>query len=447
MKHNHRLTSLVLCLVAQAMAWGEIVLTPQQVVQEAVAHSPRLRALDREVEAATARTQQADVQNLPTLAGTAQASHYAGLGDSAFGPFVIPFIEDQYRAAVTVNQPLYTGGRITRQKEIAGYQQAAAGHTRRGAEADLVLQALAAYWNWSKAFHATESLNAAVDRMEAHAQDMRNLWGAGLATENETLATDVSLDQTRLRLEEAQRSIEVMLARISFLTGQPPAADLVPAKVIPQADLNVPDETELLGAAQAHREERAARVLEARAAKSRVQATQADYAPQVSAMVRYEQARPNLLQIPPEDKWREDTFFGVTLSWMLFDWGHRRARVAEASARSAQARLQVEQVVEQISLEVREARINLRDARARVTVASRAEHSAERNLAAATNLWKNGLARHSDVLDAHNQLTSAQYEAIVASTDLELARASLDHATGRLAPAAAPDPAARSAER
>jgi outer membrane protein len=447
MKRSHRRISLVLGLGVQAMAWGETALTPQQVVQEAVAHSPRLRALDREVEAATARTQQANVQNLPTVAGTAQASHYAGLGDSGFGPFVIPFIEDQYRAAVTVSQPLYTGGRITRQKEIAGYQQAAARHTRRGMEADLVLQALTAYWNWSKAFHAVESLKAAVARMEAHAQDMRNLRAAGLATENEALATDVSLDQTRLRLEEAQRGIEVMLARIAFLTGQTPAADLVPARVAPPADLNVPAETELLGAAQAHREERAARVLEARAAKAQVQATQADYAPQVSALVRYEQARPNLLEIPPEDQWREDTFLGVSLSWMLFDWGQRRARVAEASARSAQARLLVEQVVEQISLEVREARINLQDARARVTVASRAQQSAERNLAAATTLWKNGLARHSDVLDAHNQLTSAQYEAIVASADLELARASLDHATGRLVPAAAPDAAGQFTDR
>jgi outer membrane protein len=447
MKRSRRWISLAVALGVQAVTFGETILTPEQVVEGTLDHSPQLRILDREVEAATARTQQADAQGLPTLAGTGHAWHYEGIGSSAFGPFAIPFVENQYTAGVSLNQPLYTGGRITRQKEMAGYQQEATRHNRQGAEADLVLQALTAYWNWSKAFHAVESLNAAVARMESHSQDMKNLRGAGLATENDALATDVSLDQTRLRLEESQRNIDVMVARIAFLTGERPAADAVPAKIAPPADQPIPEETELLGSAQAHRQERAARVLEARAAKAQVEATKADYAPQVSAMVRYEQARPNLLEIPPQDRWKDDTLFGVTLTWMLFDWGARRARVAEASARSAQARLQVEQVVEQISLEVREARINLQDARQRLTVARRAQQSAEQNLTAATHLWKNGLARHSDVLDAHNQLTSAQYETIVASADLELAGASLDHATGRLVPAPAPDAAGQSMDR
>jgi outer membrane protein len=432
-------SGVALALAVCAAAQGQTVLTPQQIVNETLAHSQALKALDREVEAAGSRKDQAKAQDLPMLSGSAQASHYYGLRDSAFGPFVIPFVEDQYNAAVILTQPLYTGGRISSQKLAAEHQQAAARHSRQGAEADTIQQALMAYWTWSKAFHAVESLNAAVARMEAHARDMHNLREAGLATDNDSLATDVLLDQTRLRLEEAQRRVEVALARITFLTGQVAAADSTPIQAEVPPDQEIPAEAALLDTAQTHRAERAARVMEAKAAKAQVQATKADYAPQVSAIARYEQARPNLLEIPPADKWKDDTFIGVTLRWNLFDWGQRRGRVAEASARAAQARLQVEQVEEQITLEVREARINLQDARERVTVAQRVEQSAQRNLAAATDLWKNGLARHSDVLDAHNQLTSAQYEAIAARADLELARASLDHAIGRLtAPAEAP---------
>jgi outer membrane protein TolC len=63
-------------------------------------------------------------------------------------------------------------------------------------------------------------------------------------------------------------------------------------------------------------------------------------------------------------------------------------------------------------------------------VAQRVETSARRNLAAATDLWRNGLARHADVLDAHAQLTDAQYALMAARADLELALAALDHATG-----------------
>ena len=430
---NRTLLAAIVLLMAQYAARGQTAITPREVVRDALAHSQRLKLLDHEVDAAAARGKQAKAQGLPLVAAGAQATHYTGLQDSSLGPFVvIPFIEDRYGAAVTLTQPLYTGGRIASQRKIADHQQTAARQDRRGAQADLVLQALTAYWSWSKAFYSVESLKAAVARMEAHAQDMQNLHQAGLATENDALATDVLLDQTRLRREEAQRRVNVALARISFLTGQTVGADGTPEKALAPSSLDVPAETVLLDTAQANRAERAARVMEAKAASAQVRATRADYAPQVSLIARYEQARPNLMDIPPEDKWQDDAFLGIALSWTLFDWGQRSAKVAEASARAAQARLQVELVEEQISLEVREARINLEDARERVTVADRVELSAQRNLTSATDLWHNGLARHSDVLDAHQQLTAAQYEALAARADLELARAALNHAVGQL---------------
>ena len=310
-------------LAGQAMAQDQAaLLSPPQVVREAVAHSHRLKALDQEIEAAGARNTQAKAQGLPLLTADAQATHYTGLEDSALGPLlVIPFIEDRYGAGVTVVQSLYTGGRITSQRQIADHQQSAARHERQGAEADLVLEALTAYWNWSKAFYSVEAIKAAVARMESHARDMRNLQKAGLATDNDALATEVAMDQTRLRLQEARRRVEVAVARISFLTGHSMAAACLPEKAVVPPNLDVPAEATLMDAAHENRAERAARVMEAKAAHAQVQATRAAYAPQVSLIARYEQARPNIMNIPPEDKWQDDAFIGVTLSWSLFDWG------------------------------------------------------------------------------------------------------------------------------
>ena len=428
---------LAIQTIAGGRAYGQagqaVPVAPHQVVVDSMAHSLRLKMLDREVDAAGARSAQAGAQGLPLVTANAQAMHYTGLDDSSLSPFlVIPFIEDRYSAGVTLMQPLYTGGRITSQKQSADYHEGAVRHERRSAEADLILQALTAYWNWSKAFYSVESLKAAVGRMEAHARDMRNLQQAGLATDNDALATEVMLDQTRLRLEEAMRRVEVAAARITFLTGMTLGADRLPQKAVSQLSPEVPSEAALLEVAQNNRAERSARVMEAKAAASQVRAVRADYSPQVSLIARYEQARPNLLDIPPRDTWQDDAFIGISLSWSLFDWGLRRAKVAEVSARRAQARLQVEQAEEQISLEVREARINLEDACERITVADRVEQIARKNLTAATDLWQNGLARHSDVLDAHQQLTAAQYEVIAAGADAELARAALDHAVGLL---------------
>lgn len=431
------LGGLILVLVGSPVLAGAEetgrTVTPEQVMADALAYSPVLKLSDQEVAVAEAQKAQADAQAFPSLDFDARAGHYEGLSDSALGPgMVIPAIPDRYAAAVRLSQPVYTGGRIGNQKKGADYQQQAAREARRSTGSDLALQALTAYWNWSKAYYSLEALKAATDRMAAHATDMHNLLAAGLATDNDALATDVLLDQTRLRLEEARRRTEVSRARIAFLTGRELQGDAVPQQATVPPGQTVPPEAESLGAAASNRPDRAAGELEARSSDATARASRAGLRPQLFLTAHYEQANPNILNIPPADEWQDDTYVGVALTWNLLDWGLTRARASEAAARATQARLRLQHKDEQITLEVKEAGINLKDALERVTVAERAEQSATRNLAAATDLWKNGLARHSDVLDAHAQLTEAQSQVIAARADVALARAGLDHAMGLL---------------
>lgn len=409
------------------------LITPEQIVSRTLAHSYQLKAATKEIAAAEAKQAETRAQALPQLTTDVRAMRYTGLYDSAFGPFfLIPAIDSRYNAGVSLSQPAYTGGRISNQKEGAYFQKRAAEEIRRGNEADFTLQALAAYWNWSKVYYSLEALKAAVTRMEAHARDINNLYQAGLATDNDTLATEVLLDQTRLRLDEAKRGIEMARARIAFLSGQELPQESEPSKYEAQGESIRPPETELLTTAKTNRAEPAARQWELKAAEAQVKVSRAEYYPQVALTARYEQARPNLLNIPPVDKWQDDGFAGIALSWNIFDWSLTRARVAQATARSAQAKLRLDQVQEDIVLQVREANIDLQNVKARVTVAERVESSARRNLAATTDLWQNGLARHSELLDAHAQFTNAQSEVIAAKADLAIAQAALQHAIGLL---------------
>ncbi len=411
----------------------EQFITPEQIVNSALAHSRQLRISAREIEVAEAKQAEANAQAWPHLSADARAARYTGLHDSAFGSFlVIPAIENRYSAGAGASHPAYTGGRIKSQIASASHQKRASQAAYRGQESDTAMQALTAYWNWSKVYYSVAALQAAVARMEAHAGDMRNLHQAGLATDNDSLATEVLLDQTRLHLQEGWRGINLVRARLAFLTGQDFTTNQVPIKAEPPSELAAQTESELLATAKTNRAEPVARQWELKAAEAQVKTSRAEYRPQVTLTARYEQARPNILNIPPQDKWQDDGFAGVALSWNLFDWGLTRAKVAQASARTAQAKLRLDQAEEQIVLEVREAWIELQNSRARLTVSQHAEQSARRNLEAATDLWQNGLARHSEVLDAHAQLTHSQSEVIDAKADLVLAHAALAHATGLL---------------
>jgi len=419
----------VIILIAGQSPAGEIGV--EQIVGEVLEHSYQLKAAGEQVMAADAVKKQADAAVFPSLDLDGRAAHYEGLKENNFPNFRIPAIPDRYGGGVTLSQPLFTGGQISGRKEMTDEQRLAARSSFSASRVDVIYQAMIAYWSWSKAFHAAESFRAAVAWMESHDRDMRNLRTAGLATENDQLSTSVRLDQTRLRLEEALRHTRLCQAAIEQLTGKTLPPDAGPSR--PNSDdlSPVSSERELIQGALTNRPDIQAQRSTLNAARKNIQIQGANYYPQLNANLRGEVGRPNQLNIPPEDDWLFDAFIGVGATWNIMDWGLTRAKVNEAKARANQAGHQLSQLNEQVMFEIRRALINLENAMTRVTVARRAEESAKLDLKSATDLWKNGLARHSDVLDSQARLTDAGFDLVSAAADTALARAELDHAYGK----------------
>ncbi|MGC8887440.1 MAG: TolC family protein [Verrucomicrobiia bacterium] len=409
------------------------VVEPEQIIRKALRYSIELKSLERERNVAEAQFEQARAQAYPQIGADAKYTRYAGLNSFAIPPYLtIPDIEDRYNIGATMTQPIYTGGKLKGLRQSAELLKSSVGEQKRSAELAIVYQVLELYWNWSKAYHQLQALDIAVKRMESHTKDIKNLRQAGMATDNDALATEVMLEQTRLRYEEAKRRLEMICANIALVTGEKFLVDQIPAKPDVVESVKIPSEDELLRVARQMRPERAARIYETQALDERVKVAQSEYYPQVSIVARYEQAMPNMLNFPPRERWQDDAFAGVVVSWNIFDWGVRAAKVKEASARRDQSHLRLERLDDQILYEIRSARIRLMEAYERLGVSRRLVASAEKNLKVATDLWKNGLARHSDVLDAHWQLTDAQFAIISDSADVKVALAAMHYACGRL---------------
>jgi outer membrane protein len=422
------------CLIhARGDETNQVLVQPEQVVEMALKHNIKLKTLNREEKAAEALAEQARAQRLPLFSVDAKSSHYTGLNSFEIAPiFSIPEIANRYNAGIMVSQPLYTGGRLRSMRQSAELTRQSVSADQKVATSESILDSAIAYWNWSKAYYQLDALKAAVARMEAHTKDMLNLKNAGMATENDLLSTEVLLEQTRQKYEDALRRLDLTIAWIEFLTGEQIGKNWLPAKPAVSTNIPVLSEQELIAAALKMRDERSAQILRVRAMDEKIKATESEYYPQVSLVARYEQARPNMLNFPPRDKWQDDAFAGVVVSWNVFDWGLRKAKVREAVARRDQAHLALEQLDDKIFYEARAARIRLLEAINRLEVSKRILERANKNLSVVNDLWKNGLARHSDVLDAHSQLTDAQYGIISDSADIEIARIQVEFAIGAL---------------
>jgi len=401
------------------------------IISNTLARSRTLLAARYEVDIARAVAGQAGAAALPSVDLRGSAARYSGLTDSSLGALTLPAIEDRYSISAGVSQPLFTGGKIMKLRRAARLSGDAAESRLEETESDVVLQAVAAYWNWSKAVHSTAALGTAVARMEAHSADTRNLLAAGMATENDSLAADVLLEQTRLRLQESIDAARTAKVRLRFITGMELAGDDTPVKPAKLAGQQLLEAETMIAQALGNRAAPQAAKLEADAATARAAAARADFYPQVQLGARYEQSQPNPLFFPPAEEVNDDYFAGVTATWSLIDWGMTRNKAREAAARQQQAALRYQDAVERVRLDVEEARIAMENAVEREKVADRAEQSATRNLQLVENMWTNGLARHSEVLDAQSRMTDAQYQLVSARADGCLADAALRHAVGR----------------
>lgn len=429
------LLTAIFCLAVSASSSRSepVVVTPDSVVKLTLAHSPALKSRDEAVLAAAARRRQADAGLKPQLDTRAQALHFEGLENQALGPVTIPVIENQYSASIGITQPLYTGGRVTRQKQGARLNEESSRHARSASSSDLTLQTLTTYWQWSKILAQKETYQAAITRMNALATDTRNLEKAGMATDNDRLAVEVSLDQAQLQFDEAQQQADLCRIELERLAGREFTPDEIPQKpVLAPADLLPPPLDNARTQALTNRQELIALRLAACASDTLVAAVRADGRPQLALIARYEQGNPNQRDFPPDDKWRDDAVIGATLSWNLFDGGLTRARTAEARTRASSDALQLQAMEESVVAGVRAAHLSLQHALARRQTALHAEAGASRNLEVATALWKNGTARHSDVLDAQSKLTATTAQRLAVEADIILAHAALRHATGIL---------------
>ena len=419
---------LVLISCAQAETTTD-TLSPEAVVQLALAHNPALKGQNEDLHMATARRLQAESGLKPHLDARAQAQHFEGLENGVLGPgLTLPVLDDQYSASIGITQPLYTGGRVTHQRRSAQYEEAAAHQTMAATAADIELQTLTAYWQWSKALAQIQAFQASVTRTETQLTDTRNLKKAGMATDNDLLANEVLLDQIQLELQTAQQQADLSRIQLTQLTGLQFTHQQTPQPPDNPAITPSPSLEDALATALSNRAELASLRLNAESRIALIEAIRAETRPQLALIARYEQGNPNQRDFPPDNTWRDDAFVGATVTWNLFDGGLTRARSAEAKARAARDTYQIQALAEAIVAETKAAFLSREYSRSRLMTSKHAEMSATRNLQVATDLWKSGAARHSDVLDAQAKLANATAQRIAAEADLLIAEATLKHA-------------------
>jgi outer membrane protein len=327
-----------------------------------------------------------------------------------------------YRAMTTL--PLYTGGRIERGIDAATAGMDAA---RLGEAADaqnLKLRVADAYVSVLRASRMLTVAESHVTSLQAHARDVGNLHEQGMVAKNDLLSVQVALADANQRKLQVANGLDLARAAYNRLLGRPLDQPVLLDDLSPGVtQLPLPALTEQ---ALARRSELAAVARQIEALRQQAAAVRGETAPQVALSGGYGYQE-NRYQAHP-GQWM------VTLGakWNLFDGGVVRHRANAVERQAAALTEQRDELASLVGLQVRQTWLDVQETRKRLLVTQSAIAQAAENLFVARDRYANGLATHTEVLDAETLRMGSESNHANALFDAALAELRLKRATGEL---------------
>jgi outer membrane protein len=414
-------------------------LTPEESVRLGLQRNARLDVARAEAAEAEAVRREVEGARLPGV--RAQASYTRLGGHIPEAEFTLPGLDttftllpvelNRYHSELSVEQPLYTGGRLSNQLRAAEHQVEAARLRVVGEEASVAFQVRQAYWGLAAAIEVRDALDAALLAVEEHVRNVRSRVEDGVALTADLLAAQTRYSEVLLERVAAENAVRVGQLELNRLTGLPLATPVRPVGTVAVEPLV----TELSDwVTETLREPPAIGALQEQASALRAQVAVAQGAryPEVALVGRYLYSRPNPYAIMEQTEFRGTWEAGVVLQWRLWEGGQQAARTAGARARLAGAESLLLEAREQAEVEATRQYLEVRRATEAVEVAALTVGEAEETLRVVRQQFAEGAALSAQVLEAEQVLRTAQTRRATALSDYAVARAALLFAEGRV---------------
>jgi outer membrane protein TolC len=328
-------------------------------------------------------------------------------------------------AALGVEVPIFTSGKIRSGIEAARGEAGAARARVRAAESDLITQITEAYFGVGLARAAAEVAESALSSAQSHERTAAARFGAGSSLKSDLLRAQVRRLERERDLERRRAGVELARARLRRLL-QPAAGetfDLSTALEAPREPLGGLDPWGARAGDTRPEVEAARRA--AQAAEAGARAARAALGPDLAGLARYER------NTGAWDAGEGSYLLGVSVRWAAFDRG-RAARIQAAEARATAAAAWSRAAEENVRLEVEEAFRDAEVAEHTLAAAREAAAAAEAARRISAERYAAGLLPLTDLLDIETALLEARLAEISALYDSVVGRVRLTRAAGLL---------------
>lgn len=344
---------------------------------------------------------------------------------------ISPNITDNYSLKFTVQQPLFTGFRLSGNSNLSENLYQASVQDLSKDQIEFLLNIKTAYWNLFKVIKLKEAIDKNVMQIQAHIQDIQNLFKQGMATKNDLLKVQVQLSDAQIRQLDAANNIKMAELNLNNIIQLPLSVKPKIDTSISKEDIYIKEVDYYLDEAAKSRPELKAFDFRIKAGESAVTVAKSGWYPQVFLFGDYNYANPNQRVFPQQDKFKGTWDVGINLSWDIWNWGQAGHQSGEASAQLEQTKDQLKSIRDLVTLEVTQNYLTMLQNKEKITAAGNSVAQAEENYRLTADKFKEGLALNSDLLDAETALLQSNTNYIQSVADFNIAKAKLEKAIGK----------------
>ena len=420
--------------VTGAHAQETLVLSREDCRQMALAHDELLRQQQNNLTAARLDRQMARTQYLPQLDGSLMGIYSKDIELEGMDLQM----RGLYNAGISLQQPIFAGGKIVAANRLARIGEESAGETVRKTRHEVMANADNSYFTLLAVREKVKMLQVYQQQMEALFRQVETSVQAELATQNELLRITAKRSEIDYQLQKARNGENLCRMSLCQQIGADLATSIVISDSVPQVlppagldeNIDARPELQLL-----HKQ------VEAR--RQQVRMERAGCLPTIGLGLSYSYLGNLKMKgsqmaedgtVTPFSQNYHDGFPMAMLSVNvpLWHWGANLKKVKKAKIALENARLDLQRNTQLMSIEARQAVQNLTDGYRMVQTAQDGRRQADENLRVMQQQFEQGLCTLTDLLDAQAQWQQARSNLIEAETQYKIYETECLLVTGRL---------------
>ncbi|RQD69860.1 MAG: TolC family protein [Halanaerobium sp. MSAO_Bac5] len=407
---------LILLIFASITAAAAQDLSLEEAVELLVVENRQLENARKDIEKAEKDISLTTRSYFPSLE---LQSSYTRLdeGQSPFGelddvefPFDIETPNENYRTSINLTQPLWLGGKVGLQREIAGYGLEIAKADYQSQVEEEIFNLIQAYYGVLQAQGLVRIREEALEIVNEHLRVVERRLELGTAIRQDLLQSQIEARRAQEELNSAQNNLKIARRRLAQLLVS--TEEYSPMR--PEIDFEIILEQEELFAQAVENDLELLKLeLNRKIIETRQKLERQHYRPDINLSGSYNWEGDEFLD---EDSW--SVTIGGSIS--LYDGGRAKISAEKEEKELEKLANNRQDFLENLDIEIESVILSVKENEELIELEELSLENAVENFEIANKSYEAGVASNTDVIDAQSRYNQAQISLLQAEYDYEI---------------------------